>query len=638
MSIASAIQLKQQQVAAAYTACDEKGATMPAAGSQNLSNLASTIATISGGGPAPAAKQYTVTWYDYDGTVLKEDTVDEGGSSTAPTVPSHELLTFREWVHGSTLTNVTHDYFNIARHAYLGNGFVRKVHIGEEQDYTLRIWARKANGTNSSVLINWGDGTTETFSEYTENIEVSHTYADEFSGFVTMTIATGSTLKTPYNKSTYEYGVEEYYIGSDVTFDTYCNFGRWNKSFKALVLPDTATSLPQKMFVNYSPKVIALPQTVTSIGANLLYEMLRQEDQFEAINIPQSVTSIGTYAFNNNNLKFITDTLYVTKLYNGCFQNVICDYGITFVDTVTTMEGGIFTNSKFKTISIASGTFTSLGNYGGGCFGNMSNLEEVTLPSSLPITTLANETFRNCDKLRVINNFPKNATSIGNEIFFECHSLITPIEFNNITSLGNGVFSGCQSVESISLDGTFTALNKHNKGMFQECYALSSLTLPNTITKYDNQAFMRTYSLRNLPISTSLTSVGISVFEAVGAETIELPDTNVITISYYNFRDCRYTKSVKFGNGVTISNTSEFFKRSQFLTSIDCGEGWIPNTNIPNMNDCPFLTAESMVSFFTHLGDNTGNTARTLTFGATNLAKLTTSQKEIATNKNYTLA
>lgn len=54
MSISSAIQLKQQQVAAAYTACDEKGATMPAAGSQNLSNLASTIATISGGGGLPS--------------------------------------------------------------------------------------------------------------------------------------------------------------------------------------------------------------------------------------------------------------------------------------------------------------------------------------------------------------------------------------------------------------------------------------------------------------------------------------------------------------------------------------------------------------------------------------------------------
>lgn len=48
MSIASAIQTKQQQVADAYTACNGKGATMPA--TQNLTNLATCIDSIQGGG------------------------------------------------------------------------------------------------------------------------------------------------------------------------------------------------------------------------------------------------------------------------------------------------------------------------------------------------------------------------------------------------------------------------------------------------------------------------------------------------------------------------------------------------------------------------------------------------------------
>jgi hypothetical protein len=38
------------------------------------------------------------------------------------------------------------------------------------------------------------------------------------------------------------------------------------------------------------------------------------------------------------------------------------------------------------------------------------------------------------------------------------------------------------------------------------------------------------------------------------------------------------------------------------------------------------------------LADRTGQTAKTLTMGATNLAKLTDGQKAIATNKNWTLA
>ena len=48
MSIQSAIENAQQKVADAYTAASAKGATMPA--TQNLSNLATTIGSISGGG------------------------------------------------------------------------------------------------------------------------------------------------------------------------------------------------------------------------------------------------------------------------------------------------------------------------------------------------------------------------------------------------------------------------------------------------------------------------------------------------------------------------------------------------------------------------------------------------------------
>ena len=48
MSIASAIVTKQQQIADAYTAVDNKGGTLPA--TQNLTNLATAISSISSGG------------------------------------------------------------------------------------------------------------------------------------------------------------------------------------------------------------------------------------------------------------------------------------------------------------------------------------------------------------------------------------------------------------------------------------------------------------------------------------------------------------------------------------------------------------------------------------------------------------
>lgn len=58
MTIASAIQTKQQQVVAAYTACNNKGATMPA--TQNLTNLATCISSISGGGGYSEIPSYQI--------------------------------------------------------------------------------------------------------------------------------------------------------------------------------------------------------------------------------------------------------------------------------------------------------------------------------------------------------------------------------------------------------------------------------------------------------------------------------------------------------------------------------------------------------------------------------------------------
>ena len=59
MSIATAIENAQAKIASAYSACNEKGATMPTLANQNLSNLADTIATISGGGSQGFTKAIT---------------------------------------------------------------------------------------------------------------------------------------------------------------------------------------------------------------------------------------------------------------------------------------------------------------------------------------------------------------------------------------------------------------------------------------------------------------------------------------------------------------------------------------------------------------------------------------------------
>ncbi len=83
------------------------------------------------------------------------------------------------------------------------------------------------------------------------------------------------------------------------------------------------------------------------------------------------------------------------------------------------------------------------------------------------------------------------------------------------------------------------------------------------------------------------------------------------------------------------SSVTSYFTGNSNLKSLDIVQGWIPTYSM-TINQSTRWTADSMVDFFTKLGTTT-NTI-TLTFGSTNLDKLTADQKAIATNKGYTLA
>lgn len=736
MSIASVIQLKQQQVAAAYTACDEKGATMPAAGSQNLSNLASTIATIGEEGPTPETKQYTVTWYDYDGTVLKKETVNEWGSSTAPTVPSHQHLTFREWVHGNTITNVTQDYFNIARHAYLGDGLMLKVNIGADLDYTLTVGVYKASNTDP-VVFDWGDGTTDTHVENNRNAIMTHTYSTTFTGYVRVYSSSGANIQNLNNNSTLrELGVEEYYYGNKFALQTRPWCGRYNIAFKAVVLPDTLTELPSELFATITPKVLAIPSTVTTFANSTLWADRYSVCKLEAVNIPQGTTTIGNSIFYEcSSLKYVTKDIYATSIgttvFRGCsslkgelfFRGNITSLGggdfygcsslrkisilngtftsltnsgggmfanctnleevvlpnptsitsigqdtflycsklkkITNLPTnvtsigqtafaycpslevelsftgVTTLGNGVFHDSGSLTKISLEGTFTTLGNTGGGTFARCTSLVEVSLPQSLPITTIQNDCFYNCTSLKTITNFPKNATSVGQTAFCDCHELETPIEFTSLTTLGNAAFRNCYKIPSAKLGGTFTTLGNSGGGCFQNCYELVSVELPNTVTTFGDACFQNCLKLESVPLPTSLTTIGGSALNNLPSITeLTLPDTQLSIGNFFCYR-CTNLRSLHMGANVTISNYTGWLDSVTALTYIDCTTGWIPNMQFNCYNRQ--LLASSIETFFTHLGDNTGSSAKVIRIGSENLAKLTTAQKEIATNKNYTL-
>lgn len=110
-----------------------------------------------------------------------------------------------------------------------------------------------------------------------------------------------------------------------------------------------------------------------------------------------------------------------------------------------------------------------------------------------------------------------------------------------------------------------------------------------------------------------------------------------------NFSSCFYSAYVTeiqeiVLNGAKTSYMQGMFEGCYILERIKITGSIKVNSNTFNISDCESLDTESLLSFLNAFEDNTGGTTYTVYFGATNLAKLTAEEQQIATDKNITLA
>ena len=181
-----------------------------------------------------------------------------------------------------------------------------------------------------------------------------------------------------------------------------------------------------------------------------------------------------------------------------------------------------------------------------------------------------------------------NVTDISN-MFSKCSSLISipKIDTSNVTIM-IGAFTLCSSLTTIPHIDTTKVTNMYR--MFNGCSSLTTIPLLNTSNVTDME-----YMFNGCTWLTSIPQI----------------DTTNVTSMEYIFSGCKSLKYLGGFKNLSISVTSYFLEQ------------------------CPKLTVESLMNVINNLATVSG---KTLSFGSTNLNKLTAEQIAIATNKGWTLS
>lgn len=201
------------------------------------------------------------------------------------------------------------------------------------------------------------------------------------------------------------------------------------------------------------------------------------------------------------------------------------------------------------------------------------------------ITSILNETFKNCSKLKNISypdidavvsqddavRIPYTVTSIGDSVFQGCTAMekfeyvIPDGQTVKLTTIGDYVFSGCTALEYLPIAKTVTSLGE---GMCQNCSSLTSIMLPRNCTTMPKLGFYRCTGLQTVTINTEnpsttvigekYTTIGESCFEGCSALTsIELQST-IKTIAKTAFKDCVSLTSFALPTAVTSVGIQAF--------------------------------------------------------------------------------
>lgn len=138
-----------------------------------------------------------------------------------------------------------------------------------------------------------------------------------------------------------------------------------------------------------------------------------------------------------------------------------------------------------------------------GYIGTETDVEIPEAIAGLPVTSIGNLAFCDCNNLRSVQ-MPK-VTKLGEGAFDRCINL-NSVTMPNVTSIGNNAFEYCDKLSSIDLTNVTTVGNS----AFRQCDALQTVIMPN-VTTVGHNAFENCNVLKTVEMPKA-TSIGADAF------------------------------------------------------------------------------------------------------------------------------
>ena len=491
----------------------------------NPQDFPERIAAIETAGGQPEGT-HTVQFIDVDGAILKTQFVADGGSATPPANPKREKCQFVKWLNAYDNITKDTDVFALYKSSDGNSWYKVKANTNGGMNLTIRC------DTASPVIIDWGDGSSDTATDRNTYVVFQHDYAEGFDGWVKVS-----------SEGNYRLGSQEVdgnpCIIEVVVGDKVASIGpvaRQMFNLRSIVIPDTVKECEGNPFYHcLSLLSLAFPDGVKKFSMNRALFMF----DLRYVRLPETLTEMPANMFGNSySLQRVVIPEGVTSIGNNAFQGCASLQRVVIPASVISIGKSAFQDcANLRDVKIL-GSFTSIQEF---AFSGCCSLQGINIPEG--VTSIGNSAFRDCGSLQSIA-IPESVTSVGNNAFRGCTNAVFSVNVNNfapkesvfmycrrltgelniiadeiphdafaftgITSLfcrankttrttGGGAFYGCVELARVEL----TDIKEIGSFTFNGCTALSLAIIGDTVTKIDSSAFLNCITLARLVVKAA---------------------------------------------------------------------------------------------------------------------------------------